>query len=139
MRRPGPDLVTDEHDVAALEAEALERGADLDGVERRVRAAGDGDRVLARLVDDDQRDAGRLVRERQQPATSIPSASSAARASPPNASSPTAPMKTVSAPEPGGGDRLVAALAAVMLREPAADDGLARPGQTLGRDDEVRR
>ena len=32
MRRTGPDLVTDEHDVAALEAEALEGSAHLDGV-----------------------------------------------------------------------------------------------------------
>ena len=77
----------------------LQRGPDLDRRQRRVRAAGDRDAVLAALVDQDQRDAGRPRRAAvTSPATSTPSASSAARAARPNASSPTAPTKDVGAP-----------------------------------------
>ena len=60
MRRTGPDLVADEHDIVRRERQPLERVADLDRRQRRVRAAGDGDAVLARGVDEDQRDTRRL-------------------------------------------------------------------------------
>ena len=40
--------------------------------------------------------------------------------------------------QPGRGNCLVAALAAVVLREPAADDGRARPRQMLRRHHQVR-
>ena len=92
--RPGPDLVADEHDVALLERETLERGADLDGVECRVRAAGHGDGVLAGLVDHDQRDPGRLARERHKPGDIDAFGLERGRAPVPNASSPTAPTKS---------------------------------------------
>ena len=71
------------------------------------------------------------------PATSTPSASSAARAARPERVVTDRADEEGPRPEPGGGHRLVAALAAVVLREPAADDGLALAGQPLRRDDEV--
>ena len=135
--RPGPDLVTDEHDVRRLELEPLERGPHLDRTERRVRAAGDRDRVLARLVDDDQGNAGGFVGEGQEPREIDPLLLERRPCRPPERVVTDRPDEEGPCPEPGGGHRLVAALAAVMLREPAADDGLALPGKPLGRDDEV--
>ena len=135
--RPGPDLVTDQHDVRRLELELLERGPHLDRIERRVRAAGDRDRVLARLVDHDQRDPGGLVGEREQPGDIDPLGLERRSCRPPERVVTDRPDEEGPCPEPGGGHRLVAALAAVVLREPAADDGLALGGKPLRGDDEV--
>ena len=50
---------------------------------------------------------------------------------------PTAPTNETSAPSRAAATAWFAALPAVMLREPAADDGLAGPGQARDRDDQV--
>ena len=93
--------------------------------------------VLARLVDHDQRDAGGLVGEREQPGDIDALGLERRPRRPPERVVADRPDEERPCPEPGGGHRLVAALAAVMLREPAADDGLAGRGKPLRRDDEV--
>ena len=96
--RAGPDLVTDQHDVALLQFELLERGRTWTGVERRVRAAGDRDLFSPASSTTIRATPVASSGSVTSPATSTPSASSAARAAVPNASSPTAPMKNVRAP-----------------------------------------
>ena len=91
-------------------ARRFERAGPWTALERGVGAAGHRDAVLAGRVDQDQGDAGRLVRQRERARdTSMPSAASAARASIPNASSPTAPTKATvgarAAPRPRPGCR----------------------------------
>ncbi len=110
-----------------------------DGPQRHVRAAGDRDAVLTGGVDQDQRDAGRLRRRAStRPRRSIAFGARARRgASSPNESSPIAPTNGGRGAETSRRHRLVAALAAVMAREPATDDGLAGTGQPLDRDDQV--
>ena len=63
-RRVRRDLVPYEHDVAGPRTESLERLADVPGFEGGVGAARDRDAVLAPGIDEDQRDAGRLIGER---------------------------------------------------------------------------
>jgi hypothetical protein len=135
--RPGPDLVADEDHIAAFEADALELAPDLDRVERGVRPTGDGDRVLARLIDHDQGDARGLVRKRQQPGDIDPLGLERGARRRPERVVADGPDEHRLGTEPGGRDGLVAALAALVLGEPAADDGLARPRQVLRRDDKV--
>src|SRR6188508_2365697 len=108
--------MTDEDDVAALQAEALQDGADLDGVERLVRPTGDGDRVLARLVDDDQGDSRGFARERHEAGDIDPlGLERGARRGPERVVADGADEHRFRA-EPGGGHGLVAALATLVLR-----------------------
>ena len=117
--------------------EPFEGLADVLRLEGRIGTTGDRDAVLAGGVDQDQGDTRGGIGERPELGNSTPSASSAARASVPNASDPTAPTNEVARSEPGGRDGLVAALAAVVLREPTTGHGLAGRGQALDGRDEV--
>ena len=110
----------------AFDRQVVEGLADLRRRHRPVRPGRDRDAVLALGVDQDQGDAGRLGRPgspaRRAPRPRPPGPP---RACSPNASSPTAPTNDGAGTQPGGRHGLVAALPAVMLGEPAADDGLA--------------
>ena len=120
------DLVADEDDVVgrrAPGAPAQPRRRRRDG---RVGAGGDGDHVLAAGVDQDQRQR-RSARRRPGAAPRCrrlrpPSAAAAAS---PNASRPDGADELDRGAEPARRDRLVRALAAVMLLERAAADRLA--------------
>ena len=122
------DLPADEHDVAVERpepAEAPRRSSPA----RASAFAPEATlmQVLARGVDEDERDAGRLALDRHQPETSTPWRRPAPRGPPsPNASSPTAPTKSVGRAEARRGHGLVAALAARVPLERPAGDGLAR-------------
>ena len=136
VRRAGPDLVPDEHDVVGSERQPLQRPADLDRIEGHVRPAGDRDAVLAVAVDQDQGHAGRLV-ERDEPVqVDALGRERRARVLAERVAPDRADERDVR-PEPGGRDGRVGALAAVVPLVAAADDGLAGAGQPLDGDDQV--
>ena len=98
MRGTGPDLVADQDDVLLRQGQPLKRVTDLDRVERHVRAARDRDRVLARRVDKDDRDTGRLGFELEEPRQVDPLDLEGRASLRPKASLPTAPTNTTAAP-----------------------------------------
>ena len=81
--------------------------------------------VLALRVDEDQRHPGRLVGKRQQPADVDALSREGGLRLNPEGVAADRPDEGRRRTEPGGRDRLVGTLAAVVAREPPADDGLA--------------
>ena len=128
----------------------FERADDVARFERRVRAGRDRDLVLAVDADRDERDTGGSSGYHDL-TVSTSLARSASSAASPSSSSPTAP--SIQTPVQGPlaewpyvsrlaigarrRDRLVPALAAVMLREHAAGDGLPRTRQRRARHHQV--
>ncbi len=137
MRGTGPDLVPDQDHVRGGQLESLERAADLDGGQGRVRAAGDGDGVLPVAVDEDERDAGRLVRELDDAGDVDPLGLQGRSGLGPERVGADRADERHRRPEPGRRDRRVAALAAVVALEPPADDRLAGGRQPVDDGDEV--
>ena len=111
--------------------------ADVLGQQRCIGTAGHGDAVLAARVDQDERDAGGLILERSElghvDAIGLERGS---RLRPECVGTDRADERR-SRTEPRGRHGLVAALAAVMLGEPAAGHGLPRRRQSIDGRDEV--
>ena len=126
-----------EDDIERAQHESPQGRLDLGHREGGVGARRDRDLVLARPVDHDQGDAGRLTREdgdlrdvhagRREGVPGLRAEGIVADRT----------HECDARPEPGGGHRLVPALPAVEPREPPTDDRLAGRRQAGARDHQV--
>jgi hypothetical protein len=124
------------HARRAVEAPVERRGHAV-AVQLGVRARRDGDRVLARGVDGDQRDAGRHAGELRDCTDVDPLVRQLAERRRAEIVVADRADERHRGAEPRCGDRLVGALAAAVAGEAAARHRLARPRQRGNRDDEV--